>query len=65
MREGQEYLLGYHKTNKTPSRIRAQMHSKRILLLHFVCSLAEETLGCMRQQDRALIDNVGTAINGI
>ncbi|CAK41862.1 carbohydrate phosphatase [Aspergillus niger ATCC 13496] len=65
VREGQEYLLGYHKTNKTPGGIRAQMHSKRVLLLHFVCSLAEETLGCMRQQDRALIDNVGTAINGI
>lgn len=41
------------------------MHLKRVLLLHFVWSLAEETLGCMRQQDRALIDNVGTAINGM
>ena len=33
--------------------------------LHLVWSLAEETLGCVRQQDRALIDNVGMAINDI
>ena len=48
--DARQYLCGY-VSMKAP--------------LHLVWSLAEETLGCVRQQDRALIDNVGMAINDI